>query len=377
MPAIYRRGDRGPAVAEIRARLASVGLLPDAGGGEAFDDAVDSAVRQFQQERGITADGVVGPLTYRLLDEARWQLGDRLLGFSPARPVAGDDVLVLQRRLSELGFDIGRTDGVFGVRTEQGLREFQRNTGLPADGTCGPATFKALARLRPLVTGGKAGALRETEGVRRAGPRLPGKAVVLDPGHGGPDRGCSAGGLAEADVVADLALRIEGRLAATGVRALLTRGPDSAEARDEDSRAAFANDTGADLLLSLHCDRSTSPRADGVATFYYGHDRHGAYSAVGEQFAGLVQREILARTDLRDCRSHPKTWDLLRHSRMPAVRLELGYVTSPRDAARLADPGFRDVVAEAVVVAVQRVYLPREDDVPTGALRLRDLASQL
>ena len=43
---------------------------------------------------------------------------------------------------------------------------------------------------------------------------------------------------------------------------------------------------------------------------------------------------------------------------MPAVRLELGYLTNPGDAARLADPAFRDVVAEAIVAAVQRLYLP-------------------
>ncbi|MDQ3114549.1 MAG: N-acetylmuramoyl-L-alanine amidase, partial [Actinomycetota bacterium] len=85
------------------------------------------------------------------------------------------------------------------------------------------------------------------------------------------------------------------------------------------------------------------------------------------------QREIVARTDLRDCRTHAKTWDLLRYTRMPAVRVELGYVTNPDDAARLGDPDFRDVVAEAIVVAVQRLYLPSELDPPTGALRLSQL----
>ena len=97
------------------------------------------------------------------------------------------------------------------------------------------------------------------------------------------------------------------------------------------------------------------------------------HSAAGERFAGLVQREIVARTDLRDCRTHAKTWDLLRYTRMPAVRIELGYVTNPDDAARLGDPDFRDVVAEAIVVAVQRLYLPSELDSPTGVLRLSHL----
>lgn len=373
----YRLGDSGPAVAEIRIKLAQLGLLDHTESGvplDTFDIDVDHAVRQFQQERGLTADGVVGPATYRVLEEARWRLGDRLLSYVVANPQSGDDVLELQRRLTELGFDVGRVDGIFGPRTGEALREFQRNTGLPSDGTCGPSTFKALGRLAPIVTGGRPDSLRASDALQRAGKRLPGKIVVIDPGHGGPDRGCTGNGLEEATVVEDLAARVEGRLAATGVHAYLTRGSSLANDLDEVTRAEFANETGANLVISLHVDGYHNPEACGVATYFYGHDRPGANSAIGEMFAGLIQREIVARTDLVDCRTHAKTWDLLRRTRMAAVRVELGYITNPGDAARLADPHFRDVVAEAIVVAVQRVYLPSHEDAQTGVLRLRDLA---
>jgi len=94
---------------------------------------------------------------------------------------------------------------------------------------------------------------------------------------------------------------------------------------------------------------------------------------MGARFADLLQRELTTRTDLLDCGTHEKTWDLLRRTRMPAVRLELGYLSHPGDAARIADPGFRDVVAEAIVAAVQRLYLPPEEDAPTGSILLPDL----
>ncbi len=97
---------------------------------------------------------------------------------------------------------------------------------------------------------------------------------------------------------------------------------------------------------------------------------------MGQRFAQLLQREVVARTDLVDCGAHQKTWDLLRRTRMPAVRLEVGYLSHPGDAARLADADFRDVVAEAVVVAVQRLYLASEDDAPTGSIRLPDLINR-
>ena len=377
-PQRYRLGDTGPAVAEIRAKLHQLGLL-DNPGSDVFDDDVHRAVLLFQQERGLSADGVVGATTYRVLDEARWRLGDRLLSYVVANPQAGDDVLSLQRRLSELGFEVGRVDGVFGPRTGEALREFQRNVGLPADGTCGPGTFKALARLAPIVTGGRPDSLRAREALRQAGTRLSGKIVVVDPGHGGPDRGHIGHGLEEATIVEDLAARVEGRLGATGVQAYLTRGVVLSEELEEYTRAHFANEANANLVISLHVDAHPNPAACGVATYFYGSDRPeadrpGVNSVIGETFAGLIQREIIARTDLLDCRSHAKTWDLLRHTRMAAVRVELGYLSNQRDAERLADPAFRDVVAEAIVVAVQRVYLPSHEDAQTGALRLRDLA---
>ncbi len=373
----YRHGHTGPAVAEIRAKLAMLGLLPAEDPvprdceAAVFDAAVDRAVRAFQQQRGLTADGVVGPQTYRMLDEARWRLGDRILSHTMSYRQTGDDVATLQRRLLDMGFDCGRVDGVFGRQTEAALKEFQRNVGLRADGTCGPATFRALNRLTRTVVGGRPHALRDEEALSRRGKALSGKVVVIDPGHGGADRGVVASGLEEAAVVADLANRIEGRLAATGVFVFLTRGADGLY--DEVQRAAFANGAEADLAVSLHVDGSTNPLANGVATYYYGNDRHGHSSPVGQRFAGLVQREIVARTDLLDCRAHGKTWEFLRHTRMPAVRIELGYLTSPGDAVRLHDAKFRDVVAEAVVAAIQRLFLPPEEDVPTGTFTLTQL----
>ena len=90
-----------------------------------------------------------------------------------------------------------------------------------------------------------------------------------------------------------------------------------------------------------------------------------------------MQREIVARTDLGNLRSHAKTFDILRRTRMPAVRIDAGYLTNAGDAGRLADPTFRDVIAEAVVVAVQRVYLDADSDAKTGVLRLSELRAHL
>lgn len=365
---LFRRGDTGPAVDEIQAMLVHLGLLRTTS--PEFDQPTDWAVREFQQNRGLVVDGLVGPETYAALQAARLSLGDRLLSLA-GKHFVGDDVLALQERLTELGFDTGRPDGVFGRQTEQALKGFQREYGLVSDGVCGPATLRALKQLGRLVVGGRPHALRETEVLHRSGAALAGKVVVIDPGHGGADRGGLGNGLEEADLVEDLAARLEGRLTAVGVRALLTRGAEIDPTDAE--RAALANAARADLVISLHVDRSASALCQGVATYHFGTGS-GATSTVGEQLASLVQREVVARTGMVDCRVHAKTWQLLRLTSMPAVRLELGHLSNAADAARLADPAFRDTVAEAVLVAVQRLYLPADLDPPTGLLRLPDLA---
>jgi N-acetylmuramoyl-L-alanine amidase len=370
---LLHRGDVGLAVAEIKKTLAALGLLSAPNGRSdpaSYDAAVEQAVRVFQQQRGLITDGVVGPDTYRALTDARWRLGDRSLAYLVSKPISGDDVFALQERLLELGYDAGRPDGLFGRETEQALRSFQRDYGLNSDGICGPGTLRALRQLSPKVRGGRPVYLREQEKVRRSGPRLRGKRIVIDPGHGGTDRGVTVGGVCEADLVWDLARRLEGRMVATGMEALISRGPHANPPDGE--RAVFANDAGADLFLSLHVDANASPLADGVASFHYGTG-NGTTSTVGEALAGFLQREIVARTGMRDCRTHPKTWEVLRLTKMPAVRAEIGYLTNADDRRRMLDPGFRDVVAEGMLVAVKRLYLLGKDDQPTGTFTFDDL----
>jgi N-acetylmuramoyl-L-alanine amidase len=220
------------------------------------------------------------------------------------------------------------------------------------------------------VVGGRPQLLRDMVAVADSGPSLFGKRIVLDPGHGGDDPGVEADGLTEAELAWDIASRLEGRLTALGVQSWLTRGPNNGGS--DEQRAQLANDVSADLVVSLHVDGSASVRAHGIATYFYGAGE--ATSTIGERLADLTQRELVARTGMGNNHIHGKTWALLRLTRMPAVRVELGYLTSPDDRAKLRDPQFRDTVAEGLLVAVQRLYLPQHDDPPTGVLRIPAVA---
>lgn len=374
-----RRGDTGPAVSEIQSILVALEFLETIA--EEYDEATADAVRAFQQSRGIGVDGMVGDETWGALDGARWTLGSRTLFHSVPDALVGEDVRTLQERLLEMGYDTGRADGIYGSRTAHAVAQFQREVGLTPDGSCGPQTMKALRRLGRKVVGGRPQWLREAEAFRHSGPNLVGKTIVIDPGHGGPeDLGVVVpeGPLrwTEADLVFDVAARLEGRLAAAGMRVHLTRGPSPAKPMTGAERAALANGLGADLLISLHLDGQETEDANGVATYHYGTG-NGLTSTVGERLANLVQREIVVRTGMQDCRIHAKTWELLRLTRMPAVRVDLGYLTSPLDRDRLVNPIFREQIVEAILAAVQRMYFPVERDVPTGSIDVRQLRMAL
>jgi N-acetylmuramoyl-L-alanine amidase len=345
---MLRLGSTGAAVAEVRARLAYLGLITDTSPDpQVFDEELDRAVRTFQQERGIGIDGIVGPVTFRRLDEARWQLGDRVLSFIPGRMMIGDDVVQLQRRLSELGFDAGRVDGIFGTATDRALREFQASVGVDADGTCGPDTFRAFDRLIRTVSGGDARALRGHLAFTALQTGIADKVIVID-----------AAGDVDAQLCHAFAVRVEGRLAALGTQAILSGRPGGANPT-ESERADFANSVGADIVVTLHVDSSDSPVPNGIAIFYYGHPGGGVHSHSGRMLAEYLHEELTHRTDRLDCGVHPRTWDLLRLTRMPAVRVELGYISNSSDAQRLHSAGFQDAVAEGVSAAITRVCSPR------------------
>jgi len=323
-----------------------------------MSDLTESEIRSFQQARGLDVTGFVDAVTARALEEARWKLGDRSLYLQESPFMHGDDIAALQSRLTEMGFDCGRVDGIYGPRTEVAVKDFQKSVGATVDGKCGPATIIALIRLTKIVSGGTPATLRQNAMQQSRGPALANKVIVLNPDSND-------------ELVYDVAVRTEGRLLALGASVFLTRGATNNPSEVE--RVSFSNKSGADLMISLNVDSYANEKAHGVATYFYGSDAHGVHSIVGERFASLVQREICARTDLTNCRTHAKTWDLLRMTKAPTVRIDLGYLSNPGDLGRLSRPDFRDVIAEALVIAIQRLYLATEDDAKTGTLRISDL----
>lgn len=338
-------GAAGPAVSDVQARLTAAGYEVDDVPGR-YGSGTTAAVRRFQQERRLLADGVVGADTWVVLVDAAYGFGDRLL-YETRPPQRGDDVLELQQRLSQLGFDCGPLDGILGEFTAAAIREFQHNCGIDVDGIVGQST---VARLDSLHRDHQAALSFEVldriaPGTTRLGP---GARVVVDPARGPDAPGVTVDGVAESQVVWDVATRVVGHLAALGASPLLTRGVGTTPTAAE--RAALANAHDAACVVSLRCAGLDQPSARGVAGFYFGTDR--ARSERGRLLALRLVNEVASTLDTPNCRTHPSGTAILRESRPPAVVLEVGYMTHPVEGPRLRDPGYRHRLAGAVATGV-------------------------
>jgi peptidoglycan hydrolase-like protein with peptidoglycan-binding domain len=134
-------GSTDEAVRELQIALKETGNDPGLIDG-VFGSQTEAAVRAFQAERGIAVDGVVGPITWRNIDEFAEFDEPVLREGSTGLPVRR-----AQSRLTAAGFDTGGVDGVFGPRTESGVRALQQATGVTVDGIVGPQTWQQIDAL--------------------------------------------------------------------------------------------------------------------------------------------------------------------------------------------------------------------------------------
>ena len=359
----------------LRAGISMSYLAPDSVNNPTlFDDHVDAAVRSFQQSRGLIVDGVAGPDTMRAVAEAQFRFGDRTLALIEGEPPArGDDVAELQRHLSHLGFYYGHIDGEFNVRTRYAVAELQHNLGIPGSGVCDADTMRAMARVNRAITPSQAFALRDYERLDRSTAALRGRLIALS--AGGSELASphaverlTSQPLTEALVAADIGQRVERILREFGA-GVVTRSSDFQSFDGHSDGESVPS-----LNLDLHCDWLDQQAASGIAAFYWGLPGTGeARSPIGHRAAILLMKELAARTGMDSLGVHGRTWDTLKLPGIPSVGLDLGYLSNRGDAERLADPVFRQTVADSIVIGIQRLYLLEEEDQPTGTLALDDV----
>ena len=316
-------GDHGAATADVQRRLERLGFSTGIDPEGHYQAGTRAAVEAFQYRRGLRVDGVCGAQTWSALVEAGHGLGDRFL-YRRTPMLRGDDVAELQQRLSALGFDTGRVDGIFGDLTSAALGEFQRNVGLPVDGIAGGSTVSELLRFgtrhddSELVT-----SVRDREQLRQAPRTLAGRRVAI-----GEEGGLDA-------TVASLR------------RLLITHGAVVTTHHHPDGsiQASEANAGGAEVYIGLRLDTGD----DHCSTAYYAGYRYS--SPGGRRLAELLQGTLSASLGLPDQGSRGMSLPLLRETRMPAVICEISPATAVVEQASVIAIAVVDALADWVGTA--------------------------
>jgi N-acetylmuramoyl-L-alanine amidase len=212
--------------------------------------------------------------------------------------------------------------------------------------------------------------------------------VVIDAGHGGHDPGARAHGLAEAELVLDVAQRLSRLLEKQpGVEVVMTRDRDAFIALEE--RTAIANRAGADLFLSIHANAARNARARGVETYFLNFAQNAEAEAIAARenagssrtmhnlpdivkaialnnkinesrdFAAMVQRSMVRRLSarnrqLKDLGVKQAPFVVLIGAVMPSVLAEISFVTNKQEALLLKTAAYRQHIAEALLDAVLR-----------------------
>lgn len=169
---------------------------------------------------------------------------------------------------------------------------------------------------------------------------LTGRTIVLDAGHGGADPGAVgvSGRTREKYNTLFVALDAKAMLERAGARVIMTRSDDRYIPLA--TRAAMANQVGADIFISIHNDWNPNPALRGVTTYFY-HDR-------SRELANTIQANLVATLGARDVGVLRRSFQVVRETTMPAVLLELGFLSNWNDEQLLADPAYRYRAAQAI-----------------------------
>ena len=169
--------------------------------------------------------------------------------------------------------------------------------------------------------------------------------IILDPGHGADDVGCSYDGINEKDINYDIALRVEKLLKESGYKVILTH--DDSEYASPYARAKFANRKGGNLYISIHQNAADNTDATGIETWYSIRNPRSIL------LAEMIQDRLIGDTGAED-RGAKLTNGLIvaRETKMPSVLIECGFLSNKHERNMLNDENYRQKIAQSIAQAV-------------------------
>lgn len=186
------------------------------------------------------------------------------------------------------------------------------------------------------------------------------RIVILDPGHGAQDNGAAANGLLEKEINVDMSNKVMKLIERDNlVKGYLTRIEDIKVPLND--RAEFANGLG-DLFISFHNNANPSSNANGTEVFYYNHDNDNTIGIASKTVADIMQKSIVSELGSFDRKVKTAAFVVIKNTKIPAVLLEVGFLTNREEAALLATDSYRQKSAEAIykgILETFEIYTPK------------------
>ena len=188
---------------------------------------------------------------------------------------------------------------------------------------------------------------------------ISGKIIVLDPGHGGSDPGAiGPTGLQEKQVTLPIAEYLKSILEAKGAKVILTRttdvdvyGPHASGVDELQARVNVANGNQADAFISIHINSFSNPNVGGIATYYFDG------SEQSKKLASSVQEQIAEHSGFNGDRGiQPGNLYVLRHSLMPSILVELGFISNPKEESHLKESSTRQEFANELAKGLELYF---------------------
>lgn len=182
---------------------------------------------------------------------------------------------------------------------------------------------------------------------------LEGKVIVVDPGHGGYDPGAVRAGVEEKNINLQISLKLKGYLEEKGARVFMTRNGDynlavvglhkkEAHRYDLRKRLDMAKQSGASLLISIHANCTYGVSQQGAEVFYY------QPSEKGRLIADSIQSELRSVPGMRKRIIKTSNCYILRNASMPAVLVEVGYLSSPGERKNLLRGEYQELISQSI-----------------------------
>lgn len=187
--------------------------------------------------------------------------------------------------------------------------------------------------------------------------RLTGKTICLDPGHGGSDPGAiGPAGTKEKDNNLAIGLLLRDKLEKNGANVVMTRDtdkdvsyPDSSAEEELGARVDTANESGADIFISIHNDSFTNNSAAGTTTYHYGDSESAKLS-------GYVQKCLVDELGTRDRGARFASFYVIRYTDMPAVLVETAFISNPEEEVLLASIDGRCKTADSIFQGIVKYF---------------------